>query len=374
MRSEQFTIYALSISYQIELAAHSLSNSGTSSIRLLPRQQLLADGTVVDALSGNINKHYHNEILIEYLTAMGISLCPACARGDGRRVAALINEPGYEDVGIDQILRECASCDTHGFLVTAKNATTYPSEEKDKLKNEEASSKSELAHPARSGRGKAKHKDMNELSTEMVGSSLTENAGNKGRKGMSKHSLIEYSFGLALPDSQAETPQLFTRQGNEKGEQMLIKRSGRSGSYGMCVRYKCVGVGVDTDKWKVIVTDENERTERHRAILLALRDCILSPSGAVTATMLPHVRGLRGTIVVQHKVGKVPYYSPLDSEFIDKLVALENSSRRVLTFESVDRFSTLMDDLIESSRPALPTTMKPKSRSNKVIGEIGGQD
>src|SRR5262245_54054188 len=96
--------------------AHSLSNIGSRSIYLMPRRQLLANGTEVDALSGNISKHYHSELLTEYLLEMGLPLCSACARRDGRRAAALSNELGYEALGIDQILRDCAGCDTHGFL------------------------------------------------------------------------------------------------------------------------------------------------------------------------------------------------------------------------------------------------------------------
>jgi hypothetical protein len=42
------------------------------------------------------------------------------------------------------------------------------------------------------------------------------------------------------------------------------------------VRYTSVGVGVDTDKWRVAILDERQRLNRHRAILSTLHDTLLS--------------------------------------------------------------------------------------------------
>jgi CRISPR-associated negative auto-regulator DevR/Csa2 len=194
MGAEPFTIYEMSINYRIELQAHSLSNSGSSSVRLLPRRQLLADGTEVDAVSGNIAKYYHAELLAEYFEVMGLSLCPACAARDGRRVAALIGQPGYEKMGMEHILQECALCDAHGFLVTAKNQKTEDSDG-------EGQAEETQEGPVRKTRNTSKDKK-----TPV-----------KLRQRLSKHSLIEYTFGLALPDHQAETSQLLPVQGKTRG-------------------------------------------------------------------------------------------------------------------------------------------------------------
>jgi CRISPR-associated autoregulator DevR family len=304
---DKFTAYEISLNIRPEWQAHSLSNSGTNgSIRTLPRRQLLANGTEVDAVSGNIAKRHHAMLLAEYFEETGVSLCPACMRRDGRRAAALINHPDYEDMDMRKILSQCGVCDAHGFLVTAKKPS---------------------------------------------GSDTAEEA----RQRLSKHSLIEFPFGLALPDTQAETTQLFTRAGAGDGDgQMLMKRSVRSASYGICIRYKCAGIGVDTDTWKVVINDKEERIKRHRAILCALRDCVLSPDGAQTSTTLPHLTNLKGAIVVQLSVGRAPILSPLVSDFVTRLAAMENEARVVLTFESVDEFSGEMDNLIEKSEPHLP--------------------
>jgi CRISPR-associated autoregulator DevR family len=304
--SHTSSIYEVSWSLRVAWQAQSISNAGSNgSNRLLPRRQLLACGTETDACSGNIAKHFHAALLAEYLEAAGCPLCPACKVRDGRRAAALTDQPEYKNLTIEQVVRDCGLCDTHGFLVTAKNA----------------------------------------------GSSGTTEA----RQRLSKHSLIEFSFALALPERHAETLQLMTRVGDSKDEgQMLMKMSARSGEYALCIRYKCAGIGLDTDKWKLIIDDEQERGRRHRAILTALRDCLLSPQGALTATMLPHLTGLRGAMVVCPSTGRAPIYSPLQDDFITRLSALQSDTCLVFPFETIDTFHVQMRRLIEHTHPALP--------------------
>jgi CRISPR-associated autoregulator DevR family len=284
----------------------SISNAGNNgSNRLLPRRQLLACGTETDACSGNIAKHFHAALLAEYLEAAGCPLCPACKARDARRAAALTDQPDYKHLTIEQAIRDCGLCDTHGFLVTAKNADS---------------------------------------------SGTTE-----ARQRLSKHSLIEFSFALALPSRHAETMQLMTRTGDSKDEgQMLMKMTARSGEYALCVRYKCAGIGLDTDKWKLVIHDQEQRARRHRAMLTALRDCLLSPQGALTATMLPHLTGLQGVIVVCPSTGRAPIYSPLQDDFITRLEALQSETCLVTPFQTIDAFHQAMRHLIENTHPALP--------------------
>ena len=100
--------------------------------------------------------------------------------------------------------------------------------------------------------------------------------------------------------------------------------------------------------------DERERERRHAATLKALRDGLLSPQGALTATMLPHLTGLRGVIAVCTSTGRAPLYSALKEDFIPHLSALASESCRMSTFETIEEFYTHMNALIETTRPALP--------------------
>jgi CRISPR-associated negative auto-regulator DevR/Csa2 len=137
-------------------------------------------------------------LLAEYLAASGVSLCPACLQHDGRRAAALIERPEYKNSSVEQILQGCGLCDAHGFLVTAKNANNQQ--------------------------------------------------GTEARQRNAKDSLVEFSFALGLPEHSQETMHLFTRTGDSKEEgQMLMKKPARSGDYALEVRYRSVGIGVDTD-------------------------------------------------------------------------------------------------------------------------------
>jgi CRISPR-associated autoregulator DevR family len=299
-------VYEMSVNVRVTWQAHSLSNAGSNgSIRLLARRQLLADGTETDACSGNIAKHHHAMLLAEYLESAGIPLCPACASRDGRRASALVGLPGYKSLSIERILTECALCDAHGFLVTAKNASSDGSTER--------------------------------------------------RQRISKHSLIEFSFALALPDRHAESTHLYTRSGNSKEDgQMWMKMPARSGEYALCIRYKSAGIGVDTDKWRVVVDDAGERARRHRAILSALCDQLLSPDGALTAAALPHLTGLVGALVVRSSVGRAPVFSPLDADFVARLTALSDKTCQVFPFDTAEAFKILLNRLIETSSPCLP--------------------
>ena len=296
--------YDMTLCVLVAWQAHSLSNAGSyGSNRLLPRRQFLADKTETDACSGSIAKHHHAALAAEYFAADGIPLCPACRFGDGRRAAALLDRPDYGVLSFERIVQECALCDTHGFLVTAKKA---------------------------------------ESETEVA------------REKISKDTLINYSFALALPDRHAETSQLFTRSGASKDDgQMLMKFSVRSGEYALIVRYRCVGIGADIEKWLLYVKDKKLREKRHRAMLRALRDSLVSPDGAHVATALPHLTGLRGVICVQTQTGRAPLYSPLESDFIMLLQTMKDETCLVYPFESIDVFYNLMNDFIATSVPAL---------------------
>lgn len=310
-------VYEMSINLCASLQAQSLSNSGSyGSNRLFGRDQLLIGGRKTQAFSGSILKHHHAIGLAEKMEEEGIPICAACARRDGRRAAALI---GRDQKLTIESVAHCGVCDAHGTLVTAKNADS----------NDEA----------------------------------------EPRRACSKHSLLEFSFGLALPEPQAETVHILTRIGDSKEDgQMLMKMPARSGSYAFNIRYKSVGIGVDTDKWRVIITDADQRMRRHQAILSVLRDQILSPSGALTSTMLPHLTGLRGAIVIRERAGRAAIYSALEEDFVERLVALTGAMDWVIPFNSIDEFCATMNLLISSSYPCMPHTNQGGSSSEDGHG------
>lgn len=138
---------------------------------------------------------------------------------------------------------------------------------------------------------------------------------------------------------------------------MIMKVPSRSGMYALSIRYKCVGIGVDTNTWRVHVADSEVRATRHKCVLRALRDQVLSPSGALTASMLPHLTGVTGAIVVKTSAGRAPTWSALDSDFVEKLGSIATQMPediRMFPFDSVTSFVAEMEYLIADSRPSLP--------------------
>lgn len=302
--SEREAIYELSICARVAWQAHSLSTAGTESNAVMARRQLLADGTSTDACSGNIAKHTHAMTVAEYFEAYNVPLCPACQRRDSRRAMALLLDfPDYGELSLKRVLCECGLCDSHGFLVTSKQG---------------------------------------------------EN-GEEGRQRLNKDTLLDFSYALALPAHSKESSQLHTRSGvggTKEDGQMLMTFPVRSGEYALLIRYRCVGVGADLVRWTLLVTDEQERLRRHQAILCALRDTLISPDGALTATMLPHLTGLVGILAVNRGIGRAPLYSPLQEDFRERLQAMRHDSLQMSSFDTVDAFFHCMNALITHSRPA----------------------
>jgi CRISPR/Cas system-associated protein Cas7 (RAMP superfamily) len=329
------SVYELSLNLVVEWQAHSLSTIGSNGTnRVLPRRQLLSDQVEVDACSGNILKHQHAALVAPHFLAQQCPLCPACLKLDGRRAAALLDHPDYQPMTMPRILNACALCDAHGFLVTAKNAEMPKGREK-KLQ-------AERAEPS-----------LEENAGEPGESRGAQEKENEARAKLHKESLLNFSYGLAFPDRQAETSQLHTRVGlNREEGQMLMKMVVRSGAYAVLVRYTCVGIGADTQKWELVVRDQSQRTKRHVAVLTALRDQLVSPSGAQTTTILPHLTGLRGVLVLRTGVGRAPCYSPLDPSFQERLTRMADPTCRVHLFDGVDSFYHLMQEMITTTVPA----------------------
>lgn len=303
-------IYDLAISARVSWQAHSLNNIGTNgSNRLMPRRQMLADGTETDACSGNIAKHYHAVLEAEYLAALGVSFCPACAERDGRRVAALVDRPEYKNITIAHVIGGCGLCDSQGFMSPAKNATPGTDQE--------------------------------------------------SRQKLTKNTVIDFGYILALPGRSGETSQLNTRSGTASGEgQMLMKKTIRSGDYALGMRYGAVGIGMDTYQWRMIVHDPEERRRRHQAVLSALRDWFMSPDGALTGTAMPHLTGLQGAITIRTEAARAPMWSALQDDFIQVLAAMAGPTCQVITFTSPVEFQQAMESLITGSIPAVRVEQK----------------
>lgn len=148
---------------------------------------------------------------------------------------------------------------------------------------------------------------------------------------------------------------------------MLMKMTASSGEYTVCVRYTCAGIGIDTEKWHLSVIEEEERARRHRAALAALADGFLSPQGALTAAMLPHLTGLQEVITMRTSTGRAPLYSALVPDFAERLSKLAGATSLIFSFDSIDTFYEQMQALIHFSTPALPARFRMRAEAPAVL-------
>lgn len=295
------SVYDIGISLRIGLNAHSMSNVGSYENVLLPRKVLLENGIEVDAISGGILKHHHAESMAFMLAASDDYLCPACQIHDSLRAAYWVNSPEYRqnDTPLTmELLLKCGLCDTHGFMI-----------------------------PKVEGAKKNKRKYY-------------------------KDSVLNYSMGLAIPESFNELEQFHTRQTVEYNDAMIFIRPSRSGTYGLCIRYTAGWLGVDTSCWKMVMSDSKIREIRHKMIIRMIRDQLVSPRGANMASMLPHLTKLEGAVTIQLLPGGgAPIFSPLEDDYVQFLESFASSHIEVHTFSNVSSFNSIMSDLIDNTSP-----------------------
>lgn len=334
MTTPSMLIYELSFNIRLGLAAHSLSNVGSNGTnRLLGRRILLADGVEADGASGNIFKRSHRVLTAEYLPSFGQPLCLPCAVGDGRGAAGL----SATEQGQGHPVTRCGVCDIHGYMIPPR--ANEAGSEDEGIASAEAQSERTTIRANRTTNSKAARAERSENGTSTK---------------QSRPSLVEFSFAIGDPAHQAETRQLFARAGDGRdGGQMLLTMPNRSGEYAFHMRYRAVGIGTDTYTWRLIVPDPAHRRARHQAVICAMRDLVLSPSGAQTARMLPHVTTLVGAICIRQMVGRAPICSGLDCHFVERLQALRIPDLRVYPFESIEGFAEIMATLIADSIPAV---------------------
>jgi hypothetical protein len=89
-----------------------------------------------------------------------------------------------------------------------------------------------------------------------------------------------------------------------------------------------------------------------------LRDSLVSPDGALVATMLPHLTGLKGALMVRTNVGRAPLYSALESDFVMRLGGMTDETCTIYPFETIDAFYRLMNTFIATSVPELHPSWK----------------
>src|SRR6266699_2971861 len=98
----------------------------------------------------------------------------------------------------------------------------------------------------------------------------------------------------------------------------------------VCTSYTCAGIGADTERWLLFVKDQALREKRHRAVLRALRDSLVSPDGEDERWSRTPLLSTRKRLC--HAIG-----------------GMTDETCMMYPFETIDAFYRLMNTLIATS-------------------------
>mgnify|MGYP000961114833 CR=1 FL=1 len=294
----------LAIMMKIGLDGEALNNEGTIGNIIQPKQVSLSDGTIRQALSGEMLKHYHSRNL--RLLADGDELCETCKifspmkNGEIKKIDKNLSASGNR-------VKKCAVCDSEGFMNAGKGH-------------------------------------------------------NEKRK-----SCIEFSWGIATAENDYQTiqhsridPTEKNNKPKKKGEnetttsdantnesqntQMLFYKPLRSNIYAITIEIELDRIGFDDEKL-VYAIDENARKSRQKKVIQALINMFIDMEGAMCSTRLPHIRNIEGVLV--HKTDRndiLVKYSALNDDYkeVNKKIGTNVSE-----FNNIKEFIKVLNSVVD---------------------------
>lgn len=285
----------LAIMMRLKLDGEALNNEGNVGNVMQPRTIELSDGTIRNALAGEMLKHYHSRNV--RLLANDYELCDKCKifspmkSGDIKNINKDLSASGNR-------VKECIVDDIEGFM----NAD-----------------------------------------------------GNKNEK---RTSCIRFSWGIGIEENEYQT-MLHTRvdQSKDGGKkkkkdddsqptQMLFHRPIRGDEYAITIQLELDRIGFDDEKLEYVFKDNEIIKQRQTKALLALKNMFLDMEGAMCSTRLPHIRNIEGIIVdKQDKNDILVKYSALNDDYIKVNKKLATNTKQ---FDNIFEFSKVIEDLITS--------------------------
>jgi CRISPR-associated protein Cst2 len=248
-----------------DLLFHSLNNEGSVGTSMRPRRLLMPVGDKLeerDGISGEMLKHGH----VAYMHYLAVSedrlpLCKGCRFLHPQRAAYQEGPHSEAPHSAYDAISRCAICDVHGFLVP----------------------------------GTEIHRDA----------------------------AVQFAWAVSVTEAKPQSHQHarhdpFRGAGEGEAVQMPYQRPTRSGTYAVPCLLQLWRIGVDLlseDASGFRAITDDQRTERAVAAIRALKALLLRPDGAMIATRLPHVTGVRGVLLVSSGP-PLPMISPLNDGFI----------------------------------------------------------
>lgn len=291
----------VAIMMRIGLEAEALNNEGAIGNSMLSRQVKVLNGQLVDAISGEMLKHFHSRNL--RLLADDNELCDTCKlfspmkNGEIHEVDENLSASGNR-------VKNCIIDDVEGFMNAGKN------------KNEKS------------------------------------------------HSCIKFSWGLGVEDSNVETvfhsrvdP---TDKNNKKKDtkdttsnantnsdqntQMPFYRPLRSNEYAITVTIDMDRISFDDEKLVYTLPEDKVKTRQVKC-LQALRNMFIDMEGAMCSTRLPHIRSIEGILVRKNDKNDVLVkYSARNDDYLQ---VNQNIATNSVVFNNIEEFVDVIDNILK---------------------------
>jgi CRISPR-associated protein Cst2 len=332
------TIRSLSIAARVVLDLHALNNEGSESNRLMTRQVGIVTPTtdaegkpgfarsVVNAISGDMEKHIFADYFRNIALEMGLPLCDACKALDPARMMGneefrnyIKGKPAVPDV-IDRLLT-CALDDVCGILVTGEGTSV-------------------------------KRKSAVEFGWTVGLPDVTE----VQEFIHARHAINRLTRTKAGRDADEELQKQAQTEKEQNTGQMIFNRPASSGVYAFVAHLDACAIGFNDATRQYI--DAGQREVRLRAALIALVQTLIHPKGALTSTQLPHVVDMQGFVSLSGSAAAAPLLSPLHDDFLERGQQIAAGLNRLYGGEAVavlpfDGQPGLLDQF-DSIKDALP--------------------
>lgn len=290
----------ISIMMRYQLNGEALNNEGNVGNVMQPRQIELCDGSIRQALSGEMLKHQHTRNL--RLLADENELCDTCKIFSPMKNGKIKEkDDNLSDSG--NRVKECVIDDVEGFMNAGKGC------------NEKRPSCIKFSWAIAT--------EENEYQTMF-------------------HSRIDNTEGNSKTRKEKESTINSGNTNKNQNVQMPFYRPIRSNEYALTVEIELDRIGFDDEKLKYVLDEEIIKI-RKKKCLQALKNMIVDMEGALCSTRLPHIMNVEGVLVQKTDKNEVlTKYSALNDDYKEVNKNISNNSKQ---FNDIEEFVKVIDEV-----------------------------
>lgn len=353
------TIKSVSLAARVVIDMHALNNEGNESNSLMTRKVGIVtpvygdtdkpesyQRSVVNAISGDMNKHMFADSFRHIALDYDLPLCDACKALDPAR---MMGNPTFRTyVGEQEAIYEAAK--------KKKDTEAMANVVKDIINNLLTCAVDDVCGIMITEGVPVKRKSAIEFgwTVGVPGKNETQDFIH------ARHAITRLSRIKAGPGDSKEDKALAQKEKEANIGQMIFNRPASSGVYAFVAHLDACAIGFN-DASQDYPISEDERALRLRAALLALTQTLLHPKGALTSTQLPHVVDVEGFVSVSQSAAAAPLVSPLLDRFIERGTAITEVTNRLhgegavdlWAFSGADELLSRFADVLDVSAPGV---------------------